>query len=36
VYVTDGQPKIHHSFYLAGQRFVTLHYESERVAEARA
>jgi hypothetical protein len=36
VYVTDGELKTDHSFYLAGQRFLTLHYEIERLAEARA
>jgi hypothetical protein len=36
VYVTDGELKTDHSFYLAGQRFLTLHYEIERVAVARA
>jgi hypothetical protein len=32
VYVTDGDLKTDHSFYLAGQRFLTLHYEIERLA----
>jgi hypothetical protein len=32
VYVTDGELKTEHSFYLAGQRFLTLHYEIERLA----
>ena len=36
VYVTDGELKTDHSFSLAGQRFLTLHYEIERVAETRA
>ena len=36
VYVTDGELRTDHSFYLAGQRFLTLHYEIERLAEARA
>jgi hypothetical protein len=35
VYVTDGELKTDHSFYLAGQRFLTLHYQIERLAEAR-
>ena len=35
VYVADGELKTDHSFYLAGQRFLTLHYEIERLA-ARA
>ena len=35
VHVTDGELKTDHSFYLAGQRFLTLHYEIERLAEAR-
>ena len=30
VFVTDGELKTDHSFYLAGQRFLTLHYEIER------
>jgi hypothetical protein len=30
VYVVDGELKTEHSFYLAGQRFLTLHYEIER------
>jgi hypothetical protein len=30
VYVADGELKTDHSFYLAGQRFLTLHYEIER------
>jgi hypothetical protein len=29
VYVVDGELKTEHSFYLAGQRFLTLHYEIE-------
>ena len=36
VYVTDGELKTDHSFYLAGQRFLTLHYEIERLAAAGA
>jgi hypothetical protein len=36
VYVTDGQLKTDHSFYLAGQRFLTLCYEIERLAEESA
>jgi hypothetical protein len=36
VYVADGELKTDHSFDLAGQRFLTLHYEIERLAEARA
>ena len=36
VFVTDGELRTDHSFYLAGQRFLTLHYEIERLAEARA
>jgi hypothetical protein len=35
VFVADGELKTDHSFYLAGQRFLTLHYEIERLAEAR-
>jgi hypothetical protein len=35
VYLADGELKTDHSFYLAGQRFLTLHYEIERLAEAR-
>jgi hypothetical protein len=31
VYVAEGQLKTDHSFYLAGQRFLTLHYEIERL-----
>jgi hypothetical protein len=34
VYVADGELKTDHSFYLAGQRFLTLHYEIERLAVA--
>ena len=30
VYVAEGELKTDHSFYLAGQRFLTLHYEIER------
>jgi hypothetical protein len=36
VYVADGELKTDHSFYLAGQRFLTLHYEIERLGVARA
>ena len=36
VYVADGELKTDHSFYLAGQRFLTLHYEIERLAKAPA
>jgi len=36
VYVADDELKTDHSFYLAGQRFLTLHYEIERLAVARA
>ena len=36
VYVADGELKTDHSFYLAGQRFLTLHYAIERRAEAPA
>ena len=32
VYVADGDLKTNHSFSLAGQRFLTLHYEIERLA----
>jgi hypothetical protein len=32
VFVTDGELRTEHSFYLAGQRFLTLHYEIERLA----
>jgi hypothetical protein len=32
VYVADGELKTEHSFYLAGQLFLTLHYEIERLA----
>lgn len=35
VYVADGELKTDHSFYLAGQRFPTLHYEIERLAVGR-
>jgi hypothetical protein len=34
VYVTGGELKTDHSFSLAGQRFLTLHYEIERLAES--
>jgi hypothetical protein len=36
VYVADGELKTEHSFYLAGQRFLTLHYEIERLATTPA
>jgi hypothetical protein len=36
VYVAHDELKTDHSFYLAGQRFLTLHYEIERLAVARA
>jgi hypothetical protein len=32
VYVADGELKTDHSFFLAGRRFLTLHYEIERLA----
>jgi GNAT superfamily N-acetyltransferase len=32
VYVVDGDLRTDHSFFLAGQRFLTLHYEIERLA----
>jgi hypothetical protein len=32
VYVADGELRTDHSFHLAGQQFLTLHYEIERVA----
>jgi hypothetical protein len=32
VYVADGELKTEHSFSLAGQRFLTLHYEMERLS----
>jgi hypothetical protein len=32
VYVADGELRTEHSFSLAGQRFLTLHYEIERLA----
>ncbi len=34
VYVADGELKTDHSFSLGGQRFLTLHYEIERLAAA--
>jgi hypothetical protein len=34
VYVAEGELKTDHSFYLAGRRFLTLHYEIERAAVA--
>jgi hypothetical protein len=34
VFVADGELRTDHSFYLAGQRFLTLHYEIERLAHA--
>ena len=36
VFVTDDELKTDHSFYLAGQRFLTLHYEIERLVETGA
>ena len=33
VYVAEGELRTDHSFFLAGQRFLTLHYEIERLAE---
>ena len=36
VYVADGELKTDHSFYLAGQRFLTLHYEIERLPAGQA
>ena len=36
VYVADDELRTDHSFYLAGQRFLTLHYEIQRLAAARA
>jgi hypothetical protein len=36
VYVVDGDLSTDHSFYLAGQRFLTLHYEIERLGVSRA
>jgi len=36
VFVAGGELKTEHSFYLAGQRFLTLHYEIERLAGERA
>jgi hypothetical protein len=36
VHVADGELKTEHSFYLAGQRFLTLHYEIERLAVEHA
>ena len=36
VFVADGELKTDHSFYLAGQRFLTLHYEIDRIAGAAA
>ena len=35
VYVADDELKTEHSFYLAGQRFLTLHYEIERLPVER-
>jgi hypothetical protein len=34
VYVAEGELKTDHSFYLAGQRFLTLHYQIERLPAA--
>ena len=36
VHVAGGELRTEHSFYLAGQRFLTLHYEIERAAAAPA
>jgi len=36
VYLVDGELNTDHSFYLAGQRFLTLHYEIERLAATSA
>jgi hypothetical protein len=36
VYVAGGELKTEHSFYLAGQRFLTLHYDIERLDGAGA
>jgi hypothetical protein len=36
VFVRDGELRTEHSFSLAGQRFLTLHYEIERLAPATA
>jgi hypothetical protein len=36
VFVRDGELRTEHSFALAGQRFLTLHYEIERLAAAGA
>jgi hypothetical protein len=36
VFVADRELKTDHSFYLAGQRFLTLHYEIERLTNASA
>src|SRR3954469_23811611 len=36
VYVADGELKTDHSFALAGQRFLTLHYEIERLGVSSA
>jgi hypothetical protein len=36
VYLADGELKTDRSLYLAGQRFLTLHYEIERLAAALA
>jgi hypothetical protein len=36
VFVRDGELRTEHSFALAGQRFLTLHYEIERLAPAAA
>jgi hypothetical protein len=34
VYVAEGELRTEHSFSLAGQRFLTLHYEIARLAVA--
>jgi hypothetical protein len=36
VYVADRELETDHSFYLAGQRFLALHYEIERLPAEQA
>ena len=36
VYVAEGELRTDHSFFLAGQRFLTLHYEIARLADQTA
>jgi hypothetical protein len=36
LFVADRELKTDHSFYLAGQRFLTLHYEIERLTAGSA